>query len=95
MGRVQRSLVSFAVFFAVACVVVGGIHYYLWYRLVRSPDLPWARAGAWIFAGLGVLLPILFQPGQQAIQPGVFQFQVHMIRKAGINVNVNGLARTA
>jgi predicted MPP superfamily phosphohydrolase len=66
---VQRSLVTFAVFFAVVSLVVGGIHYYLWYRLVRSPDLPWARAGAWIFAGLGLLLPLGMVAGRSLDRP--------------------------
>jgi predicted MPP superfamily phosphohydrolase len=57
---VHRSLPSFVVFFAVISLVVGGIHYYLWYRLVRGPELgaTWSRAGGWLFFGLGVLLPV-------------------------------------
>src|SRR6185437_9985029 len=47
------------IFFAVISVFVGGVHYYLWTRLVRAPDLgePWTRAGGWLFVMLGVLMP--------------------------------------
>ncbi len=55
----QRSPVSFAVFFAVITLVVGGVHYYLWQRLVRAPDLgpPWGRVGTVAFVGLAALTP--------------------------------------
>jgi predicted MPP superfamily phosphohydrolase len=36
---VQRSALSFLMFFVVLTLVVGGIHYYLWQRLVRAPEL--------------------------------------------------------
>ena len=37
--------IQFLIFFAVACCIVGGGHYYLWTRLVRDPALTgaWAR----------------------------------------------------
>ena len=53
-------LLQFLAFFAVACLVVGGGHYYLWTRLVRDPALtgPWARALTASIAGLAVALPL-------------------------------------
>jgi len=38
-------LLPFLVFVAIALGLVGGMHYYLWARLVRDPQLPetWAR----------------------------------------------------
>lgn len=56
----QRSLVSFAVFFAVLSLVIGGVHYYLWQRLVRAPDLgaPWSRWGGLLFVFLALLTPV-------------------------------------
>lgn len=55
----QRSLASFAFFFAIVSLVIGGIHYYLWERLVRAPELsaPWARGGTALFVFLAVLTP--------------------------------------
>jgi len=57
---VQRSLASFVIFFALISLVIGGMHYYLWQRLVRAPELgpTWARAGAWLFVALGLLTPV-------------------------------------
>jgi hypothetical protein len=56
---VQRSIASFAVFFAVLSLVIGGVHYYLWSRLVRAPELgaPWGRWGAGLFVFLALLTP--------------------------------------
>lgn len=50
---------SFAVFFGVLSLVIGGVHYYLWHRLVRSPDLaaPWGRWGGALFIFLAALTP--------------------------------------
>ena len=60
LAGVQRSLASFAVFFALISLVIGAVHYYLWHRLIRSPDLgaPWARSGAILFAILALLTPV-------------------------------------
>jgi predicted MPP superfamily phosphohydrolase len=57
---VQRSLGQFAIFFLVMSLVVGGIHYYLWQRLVKAPDLgpTWQRAGGIAFVVLGLMTPI-------------------------------------
>jgi hypothetical protein len=63
---VHRSGPSLAVFFAVITLVVGGIHYYLWSRLVRSPDLGavWQRRGAILFVFLALLTPLGMMAGQ-------------------------------
>ncbi len=55
----QRTPVSFAVFFAVLSLVIGGVHYYLWHRLVRAPELsaPWGRSGTALFVFLAALTP--------------------------------------
>ncbi len=44
LGRVTRAL-SLAVFLVVAVALLGGMHWYLWIRLVRDPALaePWRR----------------------------------------------------
>ncbi len=67
----QRSLASFAIFFAVISLVVGGMHYYLWFRLVRGADLgaPWSRAGGWMFALLGLMLPLGMGLGRLVNRP--------------------------
>lgn len=45
-------------FLVVVLGVVGGIHYYLYARLVKPTELEsWQRIGPWIFAGSAVLLP--------------------------------------
>jgi uncharacterized protein len=46
-------------FLAVLIVLVGGVHYYLWQRLVRSPDLggAWQRSGTLLFIALAVMTP--------------------------------------
>jgi uncharacterized protein len=56
---VQRSPASLVLFFAIISLVIGGVHYYLWNRLVRAPDLgpSWVRAGSWLFLVLAVLTP--------------------------------------
>lgn len=56
----QRSGLNLLLFFSVITLVVGGIHYYLWSRLVRAPELGavWQRRGAVLFLGLALLIPI-------------------------------------
>jgi len=66
---VQRTPVSFGLFFVVITLVLGGVHYYLWYRLVRSPELPWSRAGAWVFVALGLLTPVGMALGRMVERP--------------------------
>ncbi len=55
----MRSPLRIVIFIAVLTLLVGGIHYYLWTRLVRAPDLGpgWARRGGWLFAALALLTP--------------------------------------
>lgn len=57
---VQRSILQFVIFLSVFALVVGGIHYYLWYRLVRSADLgpTLQRAGGWALAVLAASIPV-------------------------------------
>ena len=52
-------LLPFLVFVAVALCLVGGMHYYLWARLVRDPQLPeaWARVLTVTIVALGVAMP--------------------------------------
>jgi predicted MPP superfamily phosphohydrolase len=52
-------LIPFVIFFAIACTILGGGHYYLWARLVRDTGLPpWAsRLATSAIVGLGVALP--------------------------------------
>lgn len=46
-------------FFVVISAVIAAVHYYLWARLVRAPELgaPWARFGTWLFVLLAALTP--------------------------------------
>lgn len=46
-------------FFLVISAVIAAVHYYLWARLVRAPELgaPWARFGTWLFVLLAALTP--------------------------------------
>ena len=46
-------------FFVVISAVIAAVHYYLWARLVRAPELgvPWARFGNWLFVLLAALTP--------------------------------------
>jgi predicted MPP superfamily phosphohydrolase len=62
---VHRSGFNLAVFFAVITLVVGGIHYYLWSRLIRAPELGvvWQRRGAILFVGLALLTPLGMMAG--------------------------------
>lgn len=59
VAAVQRSVLQFIVFLTVLTAVIGGVHYYLWYRLVRAPELSpaWQRAGAWALVALAALIP--------------------------------------
>lgn len=51
---------SFLIFFSVLLVLAGGLHYYLWARLVRDPGLPGPSQSAltWLFVGLGLSIPL-------------------------------------
>jgi uncharacterized protein len=63
---VSRSVLSFAVFIAVSIAILGGMHGYLWVRLVRDPALPepWRRIAT---AGL-VLLAFAVPLGMLALR---------------------------
>jgi predicted MPP superfamily phosphohydrolase len=52
-------LLPFLIFLAVALSLVGGMHYYLWLRLVRDPQLPqiWARILTISIVSLGIAMP--------------------------------------
>ena len=52
-------LATFLVFLLVALTVLGGMHGYIWVRLVRDPSLPepWRRSLTWLLLGAGVLIP--------------------------------------
>ncbi|HVI75531.1 MAG TPA: metallophosphoesterase [Anaeromyxobacteraceae bacterium] len=49
---------SFLLFFAVAFAVLGGMHYYLWARLVRDTGLPGRRVLLALFALAAVAVPL-------------------------------------
>ncbi len=53
-------LFPFLLFLAVALSLVAGMHFYVWARLVRDPELPqaWARAGTGALVALAIGLPV-------------------------------------
>jgi predicted MPP superfamily phosphohydrolase len=53
-------LVQFLIFLAVALSLLGGMHYYVWARMVRDPQLPalWARSLTAALIALGLAMPI-------------------------------------
>jgi predicted MPP superfamily phosphohydrolase len=53
---------SFAIFFTVAVAVVGGIHFYIWTRLVRDTDVaePWRRLLTVGIVAAAVAVPVAF-----------------------------------
>lgn len=55
----QRSLGSFLIFFAVFSALFGGLHYYLWQRLVRAPELgaSFQRWGTVVVIASALLMP--------------------------------------
>jgi predicted MPP superfamily phosphohydrolase len=57
---VTRTFLSFAIFLAIAVALLGGMHWYLWLRLVRDPGLgePWRRLLSIAFAVLTFSVPI-------------------------------------
>ena len=52
-------LLPFLIFLAVALSLLGGMHYYIWARLVRDPHLPqtWARVLTVAVVALGIAMP--------------------------------------
>jgi uncharacterized protein len=59
VASVQRSVLAFAPFLLVVTAIVALVHYYLWSRLVRAPELGagWQRAGGVAIALLAVMTP--------------------------------------
>jgi uncharacterized protein len=59
---VSRSVLSFVIFFAIALGIVGGMHYYIWTRLVRDTDVgePWRRLLTVGIAAAAVAIPVAF-----------------------------------
>ena len=53
-------LTTFLIFLAVAIAILGGMHGYIWLRLVRDPGLPepWRRLLTWMLLGAGLLIPL-------------------------------------
>jgi uncharacterized protein len=49
---------AFLLFFAVLLAALGGMHYYLWARLVRDTALPGRRAALVLFALAGLAVPL-------------------------------------
>ncbi|WP_437575992.1 metallophosphoesterase [Sorangium sp. So ce887] len=56
----QRPLLSFVLFIGIFSAIVAGVHYYLWQRLIRAPELGplWQRAGSVALVVLAVLVPV-------------------------------------
>jgi hypothetical protein len=52
-------LASLLLFLGVVLAVLGGMHGYLWLRLVRDPGLPepWRRIATWLLVGAALLVP--------------------------------------
>lgn len=54
----MRSWTQLALFLLVITAVVGGVHYYLYARLVKATAIEsWQRVGPWLFAASALLLP--------------------------------------
>src|SRR5258708_4967823 len=53
-------ILPFLLFLAIALSLIGGMHYYVWARLVRDPHLPplAARIATVFIVGLGVSMPL-------------------------------------
>jgi predicted MPP superfamily phosphohydrolase len=58
--EVSRPVLSFAVFLLVSLAVLGGMHAYLWVRLVRDPGLadPWRRLATVLLVLLALSVPV-------------------------------------
>ncbi len=56
----SRSVLSFAIFIAVSVAILGGMHGYLWVRLVRDPALPepWRRVATLALVLLAFAVPL-------------------------------------
>lgn len=53
-------ILPFLLFLAIALSLVAGMHYYVWARLVRDPQLPqaWTRLGTGLLVALAIALPL-------------------------------------
>ena len=71
-------ILPFVVFLAIALTLVGGMHYYVWARLVRDPSLPplAARILTLVIVALGVSLPLALMASRlfpaAAVRPAVW-----------------------
>ncbi len=56
----SRPVISFAVFITVALAILGGMHAYLWLRLIRDPGLPdgWRRLATALLVLLALSVPL-------------------------------------
>jgi uncharacterized protein len=56
---VNRPILSFATFLLISLAILGGMHAYLWVRLVRDPGLPepWRRLATVLLALLALAVP--------------------------------------
>ncbi|WP_437936413.1 metallophosphoesterase [Sorangium sp. So ce341] len=56
----QRPLLSFVLFIGIFSAIVAGVHYYLWQRLIRAPELGplWQRIGSVALVVLASLVPL-------------------------------------
>ncbi|XXY54101.1 metallophosphoesterase [Sorangium sp. So ce269] len=56
----QRPLLSFVLFIGIFSAIVAGVHYYLWQRLIRAPELGpvWHRVGSVALVVLALLVPV-------------------------------------
>ena len=63
--------ISFATFFLVSLAVLGGMHYYLWARLVRDPALPepWRRVATVAVALAAIAIPAGLVAARVAARP--------------------------
>jgi hypothetical protein len=59
---VSRPLLSFVIFFGIALALVGGMHFYIWTRLVRDTDVgePWRRLLTVGLVAAAVAIPLSF-----------------------------------
>jgi predicted MPP superfamily phosphohydrolase len=59
---VSRPILSFGIFFVVALAIVGGMHYYIWTRLVRDTAVsePWRRLLTVGIVAAAVAVPVAF-----------------------------------
>jgi len=65
-------LAAFAAFLGVVILILGGLHAYLWLRLIHDPrwPAPWPRVGRIVLCVLGLSLPATFVLGR-ALPPAV------------------------